>query len=336
MPPWELPDWIEGERARRAEFGAEEPQEALQRSARDRLDALRAAALAQHVSTATTGSDEPASVSSGKPRRSSAARRPADLDATKAKPLARNPRVLRYWRMRARATHAAVARANRAALKDSVQWLDLPSQAFDLCHDICSDTRAVAGALEWVRYTAGPAVALEIEAAALYRVPGTTQRDDWSSARARRKVALLVLLLMSPWELPRSKVTGSTSDEPVIVTAGLPQTGLVLLLRSAQRAPYHVRTLQRDLAEIDECTNLLLRWRTPRAKAQTFECAGHSEGVVNRYCIRAGMIRDAWKRLTGGKDAALLRAVRLQLASWLVWTPPPCRGAFVPDGFAPS
>ncbi|HEX6290299.1 MAG TPA: hypothetical protein VFZ66_13990 [Herpetosiphonaceae bacterium] len=243
--------------------------------------------------------------------------------------LTRNPRALAYWVRRCRAMHAAVAKANREADRRKLSCLEVPRQAFDLCHDFLDDTRAIAGALEWVRKTCGAGIALEVEAAGLYRVPGQLQRDDWAAFRARRKVALIVFLLMSPFELPRSAVTGSTSDEPLVVTCGVPQTLLVLMLRSALREPYNVRTLQRDLAEIDECTDLLQRWRTPRAKCEPFECRGQAEGVINRYCIRAGLIRTAWRRASDATEA-LIKQTRLQMASWLVWTPPPRRGEAVP------
>lgn len=246
-----------------------------------------------------------------------------------ASPLTRNPRTLRYWRNRVRLAAAALATANHAADKQKLGRIIVPRAVYDLCADIFDDTRALAGVLEWIRERAGAAVLLEVEAACLYRVAGATQLDDWSCARARRKLAFLMLLLMSPWELTRRDVTGSTSDEPILVTCGFPQTGILRLLRSSQRQPYHVRTLQRDLAEIDECTNLLLRWRTPRAKAQPWECNGQSEGVVNRYCIRAGMVRDQWRRARNAAQS-LIKATRLRFASWLVWTPPPRRGQAVP------
>jgi len=197
----------------------------------------------------------------------------------------------------------------------------VPPQAFELCADIASDERACAGALEWVRRAAGPAVAIEVEAAALYR-DKLRQRDDWSCPRARRKLALLVLLLMAPLELPRSAVTGSASNEAVQVTAGVPQTLLVKMLRSAQRAPYNVRTLQRDLAEISACTYLLLRWRTPIAHAETWECRGQSEGVVNRYVMRCAMVRERWNRSSSSWEA-LAKRIALNFAKLMVWTPSP-------------
>ena len=253
------------------------------------------------------------------------------VDAEEVKPeaLTRNPRSLRYWKNRARLACAALGTANHAADKQKLGRIVVPRAVYDLFADIFDDTRSLSGVLEWVRERCGAAVLLEVEAACLYRVPGAKQIDDWSCARARRKLGMLVLFLMSPWELPRTLVTGSTSDEPVIVTCGFPQTGLVKLLRSSQRQPYDVRTLQRDLREIDKCTKLVMRWRTPRVKAQSWECQGQSEGVVNRYCIRAGMIRDQWRRSKGAAQA-LIKATRLKFASWLVWTPPPRRGEQVP------
>ena len=134
---------------------------------------------------------------------------------------------------------------------------------------------------------------------------------------------------MAPQELPRFKVTGSTSDEAMLVTAGVPQTCLVLLLRSAQREPYSTRTLQRDLAEIDLCTDILLRWRTPVAHAQSWERGNSEYGVVNRYCIRAGMVASQWRRARDSGEA-LMKGTAIRLASWLVWRPPPQRGSPVP------
>lgn len=242
--------------------------------------------------------------------------------------LTRNPRTLRYWRRRVDMGHVALRQANDAAIRRQLAALEVPAQVFELLQDVCSDERACAGALDWIRRAGGPAVALEVERAALYRVGGRTQRDDWSCARARRKLALMVFLLMAPLELPRSQVTGSTSTEPVLVTAGVPQTLLVKMLRSGQRAPYNVRTLQRDLVEIDECTHLLLRWRTPICKAETWECRGESQGVVNRYCMRAAMIRERWKRASCAGEA-LVKRLALSFARLMVWQPTP-RGAAVP------
>ena len=185
-------------------------------------------------------------------------------------------------------------RANEHARK-ALARLSVPREVGDLCHGIFDDVGALSGALDWVRRTHGPGVALEVEAASLYRERGGVQHDDWSMPRARRKAALLVFLLMSPHELARSSVTGSSSNEPLLVTAGVPQTLLVKLLRSSQREPYSTRTLQRDLAEIDACTDLLLRWRTPVAHAEKWERRGREHGVVNRYCVRAGMIREQWR-----------------------------------------
>ena len=242
--------------------------------------------------------------------------------------LTRSPKTLRYWRRRVDMTCLAVRDANFRARRKQLAALEVPNQAFDLCRDVCSDERACAGALDWIRLAAGPGVALEAEQAALYRVPGKRQRDDWSTARSKRKLALLTWLLMSPHELARCDVTGSTSTEPMLVTAGVPQTLLVKLLRSGQRAPYNVRTLQRDLAEIDECTDLLLRWRTPIAKAETWECRGETQGVVNRYCMRAGMIREQWRRASCAGEA-LAKRLALRFAGWMVWRPRP-RGELVP------
>lgn len=241
-------------------------------------------------------------------------------------PLARNPRVLRHWRRRCDLALVAVRQANDQAIRRQLSWLKLPGAAYDLCADICSDERACAGALEWVRLSAGPALAIEFEQCALYRVPGARQRDDWSCARARRKLALLVFLLLSPLELPRGEVTGSTSTEPVLVTAGVSQTLLIKLLRSGQRAPYNVRTLQRDLAEIKACSDVLLRWRTPAEKAQCWESG--PRGVMNRYCVRAGMIRERWRRCVSAGQA-LARSLALRCASFMVWRPRP-RGELVP------
>jgi hypothetical protein len=126
--------------------------------------------------------------------------------------------------------------------------------------------------------------------------------------------------------LPRSLVTGSTSDEPLLVTAGVPQTLLILLLRSAQREPYCTRTLQRDLAEIDQCTDLLLRWRTPVAHAQSWERGDKEHGVVNRYCVRARMVADQWRRARDAGEA-MIKGTVIRLASWLVWRPAPARGS---------
>lgn len=248
-------------------------------------------------------------------------------------PLARNPRVLRHWRKRCDLALVAVRQANDAAIRRQLSSLQLPGAAYDLCSDICSDERACAGALEWVRLSAGPALAIEIEQCALYRVPGARQRDDWSCARARRKLALLVFLLLTPLELPRSEVTGSASNEKVLVTAGVPQTLLVRLLRSAQRAPYNVRTLQRDLAEIKECSDVLLRWRTPAEKAESWEAG--PRGVLNRYCMRAGMIRERWRRSVSAGQA-LARSLALRCAAFMVWRPRP-RGELVPPSvYAPT
>lgn len=242
--------------------------------------------------------------------------------------LTQNPRKLRYHRTNTAKASTQMHMANRDARRGDVSRLIVPRQVHDLCHDVCDDSNALAGALDWIRRNHGPGVALDVENAALFRERGGTQRDDWARARARRKVALLTFLLMSPHELSRRVVTGSSSDEPMLVTAGVPQTLLVLLTRSAQREPYSIRTLQRDLAEIDLCTDLLLRWRTPVAHAEAWECNGKEHGVVNRYCVRAGMIRDQWRRACNAGDA-LAKRLSLQLASWMVWRPAPARGTVV-------
>lgn len=343
------PAWLAAERARAAAWAAE--RGAVAEARPEQLGNPRARAkLAELVSRWTEREPEKNAASRGQdsanarpltaPRKSRAVRsaKPtagsdravsSSVDDGDRAALVKNPRILSYWRKRARAAHIAQVQANRTADRGSLQQLSVPRQMFDLTHDVCDELRAVAGVVEWIRQMAGPAVMLEVEAAALYRVPGRRQIDDWTCTRARRKLALLMFLLMSPWELKRREVTGSTSDEPIIVTAGVPQTLLVKMLRPSLREPYNVRTLQRDLAEIDECTDLLLRWRTPRCKAQSWETQGESEGVVNRYCMRAGMIRDAYRRARDAADA-LVKQVRLQMASWLVWQPPPRRGVDVP------
>jgi hypothetical protein len=208
-----------------------------------------------------------------------------------------------------------------------VRRLVLPREIHRLCHDICDDTGALAGIVDWVRQRRGPAVALEYEAACLYRRRGGRQIDDWSAPRAKRKAALLALGLMSPHALPRSEVTGSTSDEMVLVTAGVPQTLLVKLLCSSQREPYCIRTLQRDLSEIEECTDMLLRWRTPAAHAQPWERKS-DQGVLNRYCVRADMVREQWRRCRTAAES-LVKATAMRLASWMVWRPAPAKGSKV-------
>lgn len=269
---------------------------------------------------------------------------PAGVDAPpkeKKKPereaLTSNPRVLAHHRKRVHLARLALFRANEHVRKGLESSLVVPREVHQLCHAICDDTNAVAGALDWIRRTHGPGVALEVEAASLYRArvripqPLGAQRDDWSAARARRKLALLTFCLMAPHVLPRSAVTGSTSNEDMLVTAGVPQSLLVLLLRSAQRDPYHPRTLQRDLAQIDECTDLLLRWRTPVPHAQVWERGGNEYGVVNRYCVRAGMVREQWRRARDASEAAIKQAM-LRVASWMVWRPQPGRGSPVVMG----
>jgi hypothetical protein len=241
-------------------------------------------------------------------------------------PLTSNPRKLRYHRRRITEAQIALHKANQQARKDRVDWLRVPREVFDVCSAICDDSNAVAGALDWIRQTRGPAVAFEAEASCLYRVRGGTQRDDWSTPRARRKLALLTFLSMSPHALARSAVTGSPSDEQVLVTAGVPQTLIVKLVCSSQREPYSIRTLQRDLAEIDECSELLLRWRTPVAHAEPWECGGAEHGVINRYCIRAAMVREQWKRAVSAVEAQV-KAGMLSMASWMVWRPASARGS---------
>lgn len=250
-------------------------------------------------------------------------------------PLTRNPRKLAYYRDQCRHAARALAASNRHARSEELDRLTVPRQVHDLAHAISDGSDALAGALDWIRRHHGPAVALEVEAACLLRERGGVQRDDWSRPRARRKCALLTFLLMAPHALARSLVTGSPSDEVVLVTAGVPQTLLVLLTRSAQREPYSTRTLQRDLAEIDRCTDLLLRWRTPVAHAQTWERGNSEHGVVNRYCVRAGMVADQWRRARDGAEA-MIKGTAIRLASWLVWRPAPSRGspvAWEPGGW---
>lgn len=242
--------------------------------------------------------------------------------------LTRNPRVLRFWRLRVAVACTLLHQANHAA-RGRVERLIVPPEVYRLIRDIVDDLQAVAGALDWVRSFLGPGVALELEAAALYRKPGDTQRDDWSCLRARRKLALLILFCMSPHELEREHVTGSTSSERVLVTAGVPQTLLVKLIRSSAREPYCMRTLQRDLAEIDDCTHLLLRWRTPAAKAEAWEVGGSEHGVMNRYVLRAAMMRERWRR-AGDAATGMMKRTMLRLASWMVWRPAPARGSGVP------
>lgn len=243
--------------------------------------------------------------------------------------LTRNPRVLRFWRVRCAKACTLLHQANHAARR-GVERLQVPPEVYRLTRDIVDDLQALAGALDWARQFLSPAVALEIEAAGLYRRPGAVQRDDWSCLRARRKVALLILLCMSPHELERSAVTGSSSSERVLVTAGVPQTLLAKrLIRSSAREPYCLRTLQRDLAEIDECTRLLLRWRTPAAKAEAWERGATEHGVMNRYVLRASMLREQWRR-AGDAATALMKHTVLRLASWMVWREAPARGSAVP------
>jgi hypothetical protein len=243
--------------------------------------------------------------------------------------LTRNPRVLRFWRLRVAVACTLLHQANHAA-RGRVERLIVPPEVYRLIRDLLDDLQAVAGALDWARSFLGPGVALELEAAALYRRPGATQRDDWSCLRARRKLALLILFCMSPHELEREHVTGSTSSERVLVTAGIPQTLLTKrLIRSSAREPYCMRTLQRDLAEIDECTALLLRWRTPAAKAEAWEVGGSEHGVINRYVLRAAMMRERWRR-AGDAATAMMKRTMLRLAPWMVWRPAPARGSHVP------
>lgn len=253
--------------------------------------------------------------------------------------LTQNPRKLRYHRTITQAACTALHKANGVARRskaDAVQRLDVPRQIHQLAHELCDNTDALAGALDWVRRMHGPGVALDVEAGSLYRERGGKQHDDWNADRARRKFVLLLVFLMAPFELKRSSVTGSTSDEWMLVTAGIPQTLLVLLTHSGQREPYSTRTLQRDLKEIDECTDLLLRWRTPAEKAEAWEVQGRKHGVVNRYCVRAGMIREQWKRARDAGEA-LVKSMSLQLAAWMVWRPAPDRGSLVPlQSGAPS
>lgn len=241
-------------------------------------------------------------------------------------PLTKNPRKLGYWRTQCSLTAHALGDVNRSARSQQLERLNVPRQVFQLCADICDGSDALAGALNWIHKVHGPAAVLEVEAAGLFRERGKVQRDDWSCPRARRKVALLTILLMAPHALPRSMVTGSTSDETLLVTAGVPQTLLIKLLHSSQREPYCTRTLQRDLAEIDLCTDLLLRWRTPVAHAQPWERRGAEHGVVNRYCVRANMVAEQWRRARDGAEA-LIKGTAIRLASWLVWRPAPARGS---------
>lgn len=253
--------------------------------------------------------------------------------------LTRNPRILAYWRKRALQACVALHKANHHARRNELERLEVPHQVHQFCHDVCDDTNAAAGALEWIKRTHGAGVAIEADNAALFRERKLSdedlargmkqrlgvQRDDWSCPRARRKLALIAFFLMAPFELPRSAVTGSTSKEMLLVTAGVPQTLLALLLRSGQREPYCSRTVQRDLAEIDACTDLLLRWRTPVAHAQAWERRGNKHGVVNRYCVRAGMIREQWRRMRDAGEA-LIKQTALRLASWMLWQPSSPRG----------
>lgn len=246
--------------------------------------------------------------------------------------LTQNPRKLRYHRTITLNACAALHKANgeaRRVTADSVQRLNVPRAIYQLGHDLCDSTDQLAGSLDWVRRTHGPAVALEVEAAALYRERGGKQHDDWSAQRARRKAALLVVLLMAPHEIARSAVSGGTNHEPMLVTAGVPQTLLLKILHSGQREPYSLRTLQRDLAQIDQCTDLLMRWRTPIVHAEAWEHGGAEHGVINRYCVRAGMIREQWRRACDAGEA-LVKRMALQSASWMVWKPAPDRGSSVP------
>jgi hypothetical protein len=242
--------------------------------------------------------------------------------------LTQNPRKLHYHRTNCAKASTQLHMANRAARSDRVSRLTVPRQVHDFCHDVCDDSNALAGALDWIRRNHGAGVALDVENCGLFRERGGVQRDDWSRARARRKVALLTFLLMAPYVLARRVVTGSSSDEPMLVTAGVPQTLLVLLTRSSQREPYSIRTLQRDLAEIDLCSDILVRWRTPVAHAEAWECNGKQHGVVNRYCVRAGMIRDQWRRACNAGEA-IAKRMSLSFASWMVWRPATARGSRV-------
>jgi hypothetical protein len=289
-------------------------------------DSPRAASPAIH-------SDAPPAARPPKTKRAAAPApsSPPPPDAERArKALTSNPRKLSYWRNAIWNACSLLQAANeRARGSRKVEWLNVPPRVGDLLHDICDSTDAAAGALSWVMRRHGGSVALEVEGACLFREPGQTQRDDWSTPRARRKLALIVFLLMSPHELPRSAVTGSTSDESLLVTAGVPQTLLVALVRSAQREPYSTRTLQRDLAEIDACTDLVLRWRTPVAHAERWERRGNEHGVVNRYCVRAGMVREQWRRAKDAAEAGAKRVI-LSVANWMIWRPAPARGSAVP------
>lgn len=320
---------------------AQQASEAAQRPALDDLAPLEYSVESTPApgEPATTAPPVAAAQAKSAPALPSAARSPAQPVARSSArvyrdeqperaALTKNPRKLRYHRMECAKASTQLHIANRDARRGAVDWLRVPREVHHLCHDICDDSNALAGALDWIRRNHGAGVALDVEAAALFRERDGVQRDDWSRPRARRKAALLVFLLMSPHELPRSAVTGSTNNEPMLVTAGVPQTLLVKLIRSAQREPYCIRTLQRDLAEIDLCTDLLLRWRTPVAHAETWECSGAEHGVVNRYCVRAGMVREQWRRACNAGEA-LAKRMSLQLASWMVWRPAPERGSRV-------
>jgi hypothetical protein len=335
-------DWYRRERERALEQASgERALSGGTPDAREKLSRLSLGALERFGPQAS----EPAGVGDGggvltPPSTEQPATPAGDVNAEKPKPatsprsdrigLTQNPRKLRYHR--ANTLHACVAlhKANTEARRTkSVQRLNVPGVIYQIGRDICDSTDALAGALDWVRRTHGPAVALEVEAAALYRERGGIQHDDWSAPRARRKAALLVLFLMAPHELPRSAITGSTSDEPMLVTAGVPQSLILKIVHSGQREPYSLRTLQRDLAEISLCTDLLLRWRTPVAHAEAWEHGSSQYGVLNRYCVRAGMIREQWRRARDAGEA-LVKRMSLQLASWMVWKPAPDRGSIVP------
>ena len=242
--------------------------------------------------------------------------------------LTTNPRKLRYWRNATLLAAAALHRANEHTRKSELAKLIVPREVHALLADICDNTDALSGALDYVRRHHGPAIVIDVEAACLFRERGAVQHDDWSCPRARRKAALLVFLLMSPHLLERSSVTGSASTEELLVTAGVPQTLLARMLHSGQRDPYHVRTIQRDLAEIDLCTELLLRWRTPVARAEAWERQGNAHGVVNRYCVRAGMVREQMRRALNAGEA-LVKRIMLRSASWMLWRPAPARGSHV-------
>jgi len=193
------------------------------------------------------------------------------------------------------------------------------------------DSPAACGAaLAWMHSALGPAVVVEVERACLMMSgdgdDGGGAGDYWS-LRARRKLAILLVVAMSPVRASVRELCGGrfSGEEAAVGLLGVPREWWASTLRPEQRPrAWSVRTIARDLEQIAQHSALLMRWRVPAEKAQSWE-RGRSGRTITRYVLRVQ--RAGARALEAVEEGArLVKAITLNAAAraWLA-EPPPLR-----------